>query len=319
MKSSSKINSLLLWFLSFFLSTYPCGFARETLVKTPTGYTRIETVRIGDEVVSFDGAVNRVTEVIARISDDCVQLVFPQGAIIVDREQRFYCGASWRSIGELMDVGEFKTLKNLIECAEAPPTLLFDLVVEPDHCFYVTINDIAVHNFIECAAAGPVITLSGCSSGAAIIAPIVVPVGVGITVLWMLGKGVRQRLKRKQQQKDAPKPRGMSQQPVGGAPQEPEDPDGHDPDNQDFFKKLKARADKVARSKRFGKMYHDPITDRWWSKDRAGHGGSRYKVFRKVAKGFEWVCDAAADGTEIVGKHKGPVGGFIPNKEVNFS
>ncbi len=103
--------------------------------------------------------------------------------------------------------------------------------------------------------------------------------------------------------------RGMSIKP-------PEDPKKNDKDS--FFESLKLRADKIAQSNKFGKIYRDPQTKLWWSKDRAHHGGSGYKVFKEGAKGFEWHYDADALGKEIVGKHKGPTGLFIPYKEVAF-
>lgn len=96
----------------------------------------------------------------------------------------------------------------------------------------------------------------------------------------------------------------------------PQDPQKDN--NEDFFERLKKRTDKVARSNRFGKIYRDPDTKLWWSKDNAGHGGSKYKVFKEGSRGFEWQFDADAIGKEIVGKHKGPTGIFIPYKEVVF-
>ena len=103
--------------------------------------------------------------------------------------------------------------------------------------------------------------------------------------------------------------RGMSIKP-------PEDPKKNN--KKSFFENLKARADKTAQSNKFGKIYRDPQTKLWWSKDMTGHGGSCYKVFKEGAKGFEWHYDADALGKEIVGKHKGPTGLFIPYKEVTF-
>lgn len=87
---------------------------------------------------------------------------------------------------------------------------------------------------------------------------------------------------------------------------------------KDFWGNLKLRSDKGARTVRFGKMYRDPVTKLWWAKDFSGHGGSSYKVFKEGAKGFEWLFDVAKDGTKILNKHKGPIGLFIPYKEVIF-
>ena len=96
----------------------------------------------------------------------------------------------------------------------------------------------------------------------------------------------------------------------------PEDPKKNNKNN--FFETLKVRANKTAQSNKFGKMYRDPQTKLWWSKDTANHGGSDYKVFKEGARGFEWQFDADALGKEIAGKHKGPTGLFIPYKEVAF-
>lgn len=98
-------------------------------------------------------------------------------------------------------------------------------------------------------------------------------------------------------------------------PTPPDDPEANDKDN--FFKSLKARANKIART-RFGKMYRDPETLLWWSKDTTRHGGSCYKVFRECAKGFEWLFDADNLGNAIINKHKGPTGLLISYKEVIF-
>lgn len=55
-------------------------------------------------------------------------------------------------------------------------------------------------------------------------------------------------------------------------------------------------------------------TGLWWSKDTAGHGGSVWKVFKEEAGGLRHFRDADKYGDFIVGKHKGPVGEFIPWK-----
>lgn len=101
-----------------------------------------------------------------------------------------------------------------------------------------------------------------------------------------------------------------------GSPGGPKKDD--DEDDKDFWEALKARSDKRARSVRFGKMYRDPITKLWWSKDLSGHGGSCYKVFKEGSKGFELLFDAAKGGVRMLNKHKGPIGVLIPYKEVVF-
>jgi len=53
-------------------------------------------------------------------------------------------------------------------------------------------------------------------------------------------------------------------------------------------------------------------TGLWWSKDTARHGGSTWKVFKEERDGLRHFRDADEYGDFIVGKHKGPVGEFIP-------
>jgi hypothetical protein len=95
-------------------------------------------------------------------------------------------------------------------------------------------------------------------------------------------------------------------------PPPPDDPD------DDWFEKLKKNYEKKAYTKQFGNLYKDPETNLWWSKDNGfNHGGEHYKVFKETAKGFEWIKDVDLLGN-IMKKHKGPTGRFIPYKEIIF-
>ncbi|HZW06249.1 MAG TPA: polymorphic toxin-type HINT domain-containing protein [Phycisphaerales bacterium] len=75
-----------------------------------------------------------------------------------------------------------------------------------------------------------------------------------------------------------------------------------------------AASDAVKVHGRFGKIYKRGET--WWSKDLAGHGGSAFKVFEETPSGLRWIRDADEFGNHIVGKHKGPIGAFIPWSEL---
>jgi len=48
------------------------------------------------------------------------------------------------------------------------------------------------------------------------------------------------------------------------------------------------------------------------SVDRAGHGGSVYKQFTESADGLVWAADLDDARQPIIGKHKGPIGLFVP-------
>jgi hypothetical protein len=62
----------------------------------------------------------------------------------------------------------------------------------------------------------------------------------------------------------------------------------------------------------FGNFYKSASDGLWWSADKAGHGGSKFKVFKETRKGLEWSHDADEFGDFILNKHKGDIGKFIP-------
>lgn len=75
-------------------------------------------------------------------------------------------------------------------------------------------------------------------------------------------------------------------------------------------------ADRVMTHGNFGTFYRSASDGLWWAEDMAGHGGSAFKVFRETGTGLQWFRDADQFGDFIVGKHKGPIGQFIPWKEL---
>jgi hypothetical protein len=55
---------------------------------------------------------------------------------------------------------------------------------------------------------------------------------------------------------------------------------------------------------------HD-ITGHWWSKDKARHGGSVFKVYEMVGNNLVWIADADKYGDYIYNEHKGTQGKMI--------
>ena len=94
------------------------------------------------------------------------------------------------------------------------------------------------------------------------------------------------------------------------------DPDDFDFDpDEDENKRFKWEvkdpkdADKIFRHEKYGKFYRDPSQklgnkDIWWTKDNAGHAGSRYKLYIMINGKFEHFADIGNDGIQIL-KHKG--------------
>lgn len=70
------------------------------------------------------------------------------------------------------------------------------------------------------------------------------------------------------------------------------------------------------RHERFGMFYKSKSDGLWWSKDRAGHGGSAWKVFEQTSEGLRWKADADKYGDFITGKHKSDTGVQIPWSEL---
>jgi RHS repeat-associated protein len=72
----------------------------------------------------------------------------------------------------------------------------------------------------------------------------------------------------------------------------------------------------IMRGGPFGANYYKQVPDSngdvfWWSPDRAGHGGSAWKVYKETATGLEWYADADAQGNFIANKYKGDTGRSI--------
>jgi hypothetical protein len=83
-----------------------------------------------------------------------------------------------------------------------------------------------------------------------------------------------------------------------------------------FWKITKQGTERVARHRRFGNFYRSRSDGLWWSRDKAGHGGSRWKVFEETAEGLRWRADADEFGTFITGKHRSGIGEIIPWSEL---
>lgn len=78
----------------------------------------------------------------------------------------------------------------------------------------------------------------------------------------------------------------------------------------------KERTDQSVVHATFGRIWRDIKTGLWWARDRAGHGGSAWKVFQEEATGLRHFKDADMYGTYFEDKHRGPVGEFIPWSEL---
>lgn len=282
------------------------GFAAGTMVKVPSGYKPIEQLETGDIVFSItksgDCCLRKVTKTTSYFLSRTLLISVDNELIVAAPQQKFYDPKknTWRKAKRLqrsmpllsghkkiVTIDDVEFLDQEIE--------FFDLRLD-DHTFFVSTQDIVAHNFPPffigfSIAFGGGISFDGIYCGICIAG-------------WWLGTKL---LKRGDNQKYKPEfSVGCSPDCAGGP----------DPEDDDFFEKLKKRDGKKARHQYFGKFYRDE-TKLWWSKSNADHAGPHYKVFQEGSRGLEWVHDVDLSG-KIMNKHKGPIGRFIPYKELIF-
>ena len=104
---------------------------------------------------------------------------------------------------------------------------------------------------------------------------------------------------------------------IGGG-QLPEDPDEEEKRYEIVGSK---DAQEIGRTEAHGKIYKDPLNQKWgnkeiWlSKDNAGHGGSKHKVYVESNKGFQKVGELDESG-KVMNKHMSDTGNFINSKDI---
>ncbi|PFW97864.1 hypothetical protein AWC38_SpisGene25720, partial [Stylophora pistillata] len=114
--------------------------------------------------------------------------------------------------------------------------------------------------------------------------------------------------------KEAKKLEKVISNAINQNPQDFEPDDDEEKEDRGEFKweiKNPKESPKVVRGP-FGKIYKDPTQklghkDIYWSKDRAGHGNSAFKIFRKHGDELRHFADVDVEGN-IISKHKGPIG-----------
>ncbi|MBP6219455.1 MAG: hypothetical protein KA436_12800, partial [Oligoflexales bacterium] len=179
------------------------GFRRGTLVKVPGGHTAIEDLKTGDLVISCDldqiGSCfeRKIEKTFSSKSSSLLALQVEEEELILDHDHQFYApqNQNWveaQTLGPdtqlLTADGHTLQVQGIEELAE--DDLVYSISVEGLHNFYVTEQDILVHNwppaFGGAIIQGPQIILAGgagLAAGVAQAAPLLAnPVGGAIAV-----------------------------------------------------------------------------------------------------------------------------------------
>lgn len=331
-----------------------CGFAPNTLVLTPNGYIAIQDIKQGDIVVSVtkEGkpSLTEVLHTVIKTEQQHFKLTISQCTrhgnlkneiaianqpIMVAQNQKFFriFDHKWVKAKDLEanTIVSAATLPSVAKVTEVTQYFngitLYDLNLKDDHAFCVSDLNIVVHNCgvitalwfnsaTNLATFGQVIASAGFAGATATLLNIAIPAVCIASAVVFVAMEVVQSQAAKPTTQSANKNSNSVQNSKAQQTPNIKGPD-KDPDD-DWFEKLKKIAKEKAFHQKFKKIYKDPQTSLWWSKDIDNHGGSIYKVFKEAARGLEWVFDADALGQKILDKHKSPVGKFIPYKELIF-
>ncbi len=303
-------------FLLFFCNFLVSGFEQSMIVWSDSGQTQISSIAKNETVIAFDIRHFYPEKVeiapIPVLVDSYIVIHFENEiqSVVCSRFQQFLTtDDQWIKAIDLKSGDCLQGIEPVYVASTElinKPIVLYDLCVIPHHTFCVGDKKIVVHNVIPFIG----LTLSVAFGTGVAEWSLGILAGIAVAGLGIFGCAMNKNHKKSK----------MTLKPVVSvAISSPGNPNPNDDnDDEDFFKKIKERADKVVRTKKFGSMYRDPETQLWWSCDKAGHGSSCYKVFQETAHGFEWSHNVDMYGNIILRQHKGPVGLFISHKEVIF-
>jgi hypothetical protein len=165
--AGSKANLLTRGFYKF-LRKSGClsnSFTADTLVSTKDGFTRIDKIEIGDAVLSFNESTgkNEYQLVLAVISSskktEIVNIKLESGSLIeATSEHLIFADGKWVQARELHEGMALKgadgeSTRILKVDRVVRDETVYDLTVEKNHNFYITEEQILVHNISPCEKA----------------------------------------------------------------------------------------------------------------------------------------------------------------------
>ena len=156
--SSSLFYSALISTI-FTFCVFGEGFITGTLVKTPDGYMPIESIEVNDSVICCDDDGNIVTSIVLakqkKIAPSPVIVTTKTSVIIADHHQLFYTLPHQKWIEACMLTTEHFLLsptRELLAITSTHQTIIpgitHSLSVKDHHNFFISKDDILVHNMI---------------------------------------------------------------------------------------------------------------------------------------------------------------------------
>jgi hypothetical protein len=153
-----KIQILvLIYFFPFLINAE--GFLKGTLIKTPENYKPIEIISVGDKVISCGFGKLFEESVVTRIEKismgEFVHVYFDGGIeIIAEPEQKFFSVQNKKWIkayqikqNEILSAYLDQTFRVISVQKNYEKQIVYRITVEPNHNYFITKNDILVHNF----------------------------------------------------------------------------------------------------------------------------------------------------------------------------
>ncbi|KQS92070.1 polymorphic toxin-type HINT domain-containing protein [Chryseobacterium sp. Leaf394] len=154
-KSALKSADNLMAKLCNISKVFAC-FTAETLIHTPKGLKKIEDIKIGDEVFSFDEENQKVT--IRKVNylfqeevEEILEIETENGIISTTRNHPFYVNGQFKDAEEI-DIGEYLLAQNgkFIKVLSLNYILktekVYNFEVEEDHCYFVGEDGVLVLN-----------------------------------------------------------------------------------------------------------------------------------------------------------------------------
>jgi len=160
LKKNITINIMLFLCLLFNQIIVAEGFVSGTMVKTPTGYIPIDQLKENDDIISYDFenticVIDTISKIKKNRTNRIIQIKVNDQIIEVAPEHKFYCPLAKQRWMQAQGLKQHNfILKNILELIRIDNIIeiekeidIYCLTVENNHNFFVSEQDIFVHNF----------------------------------------------------------------------------------------------------------------------------------------------------------------------------